>query len=347
MSDPAPTGPLSSLVLARAPLRISLAGGGTDLPSYADQFGSTVVSLAIDQYVGVTVHPRSFDGGIHFTGEVTEHVPDAHSMRHRFARAALLRTGTLRNAQIAVCADVPSGTGLGGSGAFTVALLHALRCPEDPRPAALAEEASAIEMIDLARPVGKHDHYMAAFGGIRALRIDRSRRIEPEKVDVPGGVRRYVRDRLLLFYTGMSRDAGQTLTGQDQLTRHGNPVTLSSLHAIGALAERMLDALRSGRVDEVGPLLHEHWASKQRLSEGVSNPRIDALYRTAMAAGGDGGKLLGAGGGGFLLISARAGRSEELRAAMASEGLRELSFDLADSGSHATGLPLRNGGGTG
>lgn len=340
MNNPTSTGRSASIVLARAPLRLSLAGGGTDLPSYADRFGSTVISLTIDRYVGVTVHPRSFDGHIHFAGEATEHVSDANSMRHRFARAALLRTGTRRNVQITVCADAPSGTGLGGSGAFTVALLHALRHREAPEPVDLAEEASAIEMADLARPVGKHDHYMAAFGGIRALRIDRSRRVTPEEVVVPDAVHRYVRDRLMLFYTGLSRDAGQTLTGQDQLTRHGDTVTVSSLHAIGALAGPMLDALRAGRVDEIGPLLHEHWTSKQRLSDGVSNPAIDKLYRTAMLAGGDGGKLLGAGGGGFLLISAREGHKDELRAAMAAEGLQELPFGLDSSGSRATDLPL-------
>lgn len=341
MSGPADGGTARpSIVLARAPLRVSLAGGGTDLPSYADRFGSTVVTAAIDRYVAVTVHPRTFDGEISFAGEQTEHVPDAESMRNRFARAALLRAGVHRSVQVTVCTDAPSGTGLGGSGAFTVALLHALRHAQSPDAAALAEEASMIEMVDLERPVGKHDHYMAAFGGIRVLRIEPSRRVDTEELPVPEAVRHYVRDRLLLFYTGLSRDAGQTLIEQDRSTRHGDDTTMASLHAIGALAEPMADALRSGRVDEIGPLMHEHWSSKQRLGEGITNPRIDKLYQSALGAGSDGGKILGAGGGGFLLLSARAGGSDELRAAMAAQGLRELAFDIDNTGSRATRLPL-------
>jgi D-glycero-alpha-D-manno-heptose-7-phosphate kinase len=329
----------SSIVLARSPVRVSLAGGGTDLPSYSDQFGSTVVTVAIDRYVAVTVHPRSFDGELSFAGEQAEHVSDAESMRNRFARAALLRAGVHRNTQITVCTDVPSGTGLGGSGAFTVALLHALRFAQAPSPVELAEEASMIEMVDLERPVGKHDHYIAAFGGIRTLHIQPSRQVVTEELQVPDAVRRYIRDRLLLFHTGLSRDAGQTLTEQDRATRHGDAATLASLHAIGTLVDPMADALRSSRIDEVGPLLHEHWSSKQRLGDGITNPRIDKLYQTALGAGSDGGKILGAGGGGFLLLSTRRGRSDELRAAMAAEGLRELAFGIDRTGSRATRLP--------
>lgn len=329
-----------SIVLARAPLRVSLAGGGTDLPSYADRFGSVVVSVAIDRYVAVTMHPRSFDGEISFVGEQTERVPDAHSMRNRFARAALLRAGVHRDAQITVCTDAPSGTGLGGSGAFTVALLHALRHAQGPDPAELAEEASMIEMVDLERPVGKHDHYMAAFGGIRMLHFGSANRVTAAQLPVPDEVRSYIKTRLLLFYTGLSRDAGQTLIEQDRSTRHGDGETMTSLHTIGALVEPMADALRAGRTDEIGPILHEHWSSKQRLGDGITNPRIDKLYQTALDAGSDGGKILGAGGGGFLLLSVPAGRADELRAAMAAEQLRELAFDVDGTGSRATRLPV-------
>lgn len=340
MSDTAGRGTgRPSIVLARSPVRVSLAGGGTDLPSYSDLFGSTVVTVAINRYVAVTVYPRSFDGEISFTGEQTEHVPQAESMRNRFARAALLRAGVRHNTQISVCTDVPSGTGLGGSGAFTVALLHALRFSQAPSPVELAEEASTIEMVDLERPVGKHDHYMAALGGIRTLRIDLTRRVVAEELHVPEAVKRYIRDRLLLFYTGLSRDAGQTLTEQDRSTRQGDTATLTSLHSIGALVEPMTDALRSGRVDEIGPLLHEHWSSKRRLGDGITNPHIDKLYQTALGTGSDGGKILGAGGGGFLLLSARRGRSGELRASMAAEGLRELPFGIDRTGSRAVRLP--------
>jgi D-glycero-alpha-D-manno-heptose-7-phosphate kinase len=328
------------IALARAPLRVSLAGGGTDLPSFADRFGGLVISAAINRYISVTVFPRSFDRGVRMTGEETEHCSDVAGMRNRFAGAALRRAGVRDDVQIASCADAPSGTGLGGSGAFTVALLHALRLVQRPDAVRLAEEASAIEMIDLARPVGKHDHYMAACGGLRALHVAPDRAVRAEPLAAPPAVVDYLRDRLLLFHTGLSRDAGQVLAVQDQLTRHGNERTIAALRTIRQIAEWMVAAVRRNQVDDIGPLMHEHWQSKTRLSDGVSNDHIDALYKVARAAGSDGGKLLGAGGGGFLLISAGAGRADEVRAAMAAERVRELPFALDRTGCVATGLPL-------
>lgn len=328
------------LVMARAPLRVSLGGGGTDLPSYADRFGGLVISLAINRYVSVTVFPRSFTGDVRLTGEDMEQSGHADGIRNRFARAALIRTGTHRNVQVASCTDAPSGTGLGGSGAFTVALLHALRHDPPHDPIALAEEASAIEMVDLARPVGKHDHYMAALGGLRALHIGADRAVRVEDLALPAELASYLRDRLMLFYTGLSRDAGQVLTAQAQQTARGDNSTIGSLHAIRKIADRMRDAVRAGRVDDIGPLLDEHWQHKMRLSDGVSTGRIGDLYRTARSAGADGSKLLGAGGGGFLLVSAARGRTAEVRAAMTAQGVIELPFDLDHAGSLVTGLPL-------
>lgn len=332
--------PRPTVAVARAPLRVSLAGGGTDLPSYADRFGGLVISVAITRYVSVTVYRRSFDGEVRFEGEESEHAPDVDSMHNRFARAALLRAGIRDNVQIATCADAPSGTGLGGSGAFTVALVHALRHERSPDAVALAEEASAIEMADLGRPVGKHDHYMAACGGLRALHVAPTREVRPEMIDLTPDMVDYVNHRLLLFYTGLSRDAAQVLTMQDQQTRHGDRRTVESLHAIRVVADRLLDAIQLQKMDEIGPLLHEHWQSKVRLSDGVSNERIDALYALARKAGSDGGKLLGAGGGGFLLLSAPRDRVDDVRAAMAAERVRELPFGVDRIGSLVAALPL-------
>lgn len=330
----------SLITIARAPLRVSLGGGGTDLPSFADRYGGLVISLAVTRYVSVTIFPRSFDSGVRMTGEETEVCASVKEMRNRFARAALIRAGRHENVQVASCTDAPSGTGLGGSGAFTVSMVHALRERENPLPVELAEEASAIERVDLGRPVGKHDHYISAYGGLRVLHIARDGGVTPEGIEPLPAIARYIRDRLMLFYTGMSRDAGQVLTAQDQMTRHGDDSTVSSLRAIRRVADQMLDAVRQGRVDDIGPLMDEHWQTKQRLSHGVSNPHIGALYKMAHAAGSDGGKLLGAGGGGFLLISAGSGCAPEVRAAMSAEGARELTFELAATGSIATNLPL-------
>ncbi|MFI1357953.1 hypothetical protein ACH4TV_30855 [Streptomyces sp. NPDC020898] len=333
-------GSAARLVVARAPLRVSLAGGGTDLPSYADRFGGVVISLAIDRYVSVTAFPRSFGSGVRVCWEDVEQVEHAEQLRHRFARAALLDTGTLRNIQLASCADAPSSSGLGGSGAFTVALLHALLHQDGPDPRELAERAAAIEMRDLGRPVGKHDHYMAALGGLRMLRISKDRRVSPEALPLHSAFEAYVRERLLLFFTGVSRDAGQVLTAQDRLTRRGNVDTLRALQSIHALVAEMLIAVSTGRVDDIGPLLDAHWQAKRGLSEGISNDRTEMLYKVGREAGADGGKLLGAGGGGFLLLSSGPGRADEIRAAMAEQNAQELPFGLDTTGSQAVGLSV-------
>lgn len=326
--------------LARAPLRVSLAGGGTDLPSYASLHSATVISFAINRYVAVSLFPRSFDASVRACWENVEHVGAVDRMRNQFAVAALRRTGVHRDIQLASHADAPSGTGLGSSGSFTVALLHALRGADGVTPTMLAEEASEIEMIDLDRPVGKHDQYMAAFGGLRVLHIAKDLTVHTEPLLVLPHVRAYVEDRLLLFYTGLSRDAGHVLTAQDHMTKHGDSSVLNALHAINALVPNMLNAVTTGHVDEIGPLLHEHWVNKTRLGSSVTNSRVDALYKLAREAGADGGKLLGGGGGGFLLLSSRPGRSDDIREAMHGQGVIELTFGLDHTGSCVTELAL-------
>ncbi|MEH1123274.1 GHMP family kinase ATP-binding protein [Micromonospora sp. CPCC 206061] len=330
----------SAVVVARAPLRVSLAGGGTDLPSYADRYGGLVVGAAIDRYVGVTVFPRAFGGVVRVCGDDVDVAAEVAAVRNRYARAALRRAGVPGNVQVTTWSDAPSGAGLGGSGAFTVALLHALRHAERPGEYALAEEASQIEMADLSRPVGKQDHYLAAYGGLRVLRVDRARRVRVETLEAPPRVGEYVRERLLLFHTGVVRDAGRTLAAQAELTKRGEEQTVRSLHRIRGLADEMLQIVAAGRVDDIGPAMHEHWRHKARLSGAVSNGRIDALYRVAIDSGSDGGKLLGAGGGGFLLLSAKRGAVADLRAAMRAEALVELPFGMAEAGSRATSWPL-------
>jgi D-glycero-alpha-D-manno-heptose-7-phosphate kinase len=332
--------PYSEAVLARAPLRVSLGGGGTDLPSYAQRHGGLVVSLAIDRHVAVTVYPRAFDGGVHAVLEGRILADRRGTLSDRFVNAILARAKPEGNMQITTVSDAPSGTGLGGSGAFSVALLHALRRSQRPTAGSLAEEASAVERLDLGRPVGKHDHYMAAFGGLRALRIDSDLSVSAEEISVSDAVHHHLRDGLLLFYTGLARDAGLVLGDQDRMTRSGDTETMGSLRAIHGLADEMLSALMDGRVDDIGPVLAEHWRNKAKLSDRVSNRRIDELYQTALGAGADGGKLLGAGGGGFLLLSCRSGRADELRAALAEQGLRELPFAVCGSGSEAVGISL-------
>ncbi|MFD5446003.1 GHMP family kinase ATP-binding protein [Streptomyces tendae] len=329
-------GDRTHVVTARAPLRVSLAGGGTDLPSYAARFGGAVVGLAIDRHVSVSVYPRAFDGTLHASWGATA----AQGAGNPFAHAALRSVGIARNVQLASFADAPSGAGLGGSGAFTVALLHALLYQRDPDRKELAERASAIEMRDLDRPVGKHDHYMAAFGGLRALWIGQDQTVRPERLVPHSRFVDYVKERLLLFYTGSTHDAGRVLSDQARLTQREDESTVSALRAIHSIVPDMHTAVTTGRVDDIGPMLDAHWKAKRRLSRGVSSTRIDRLYNASREAGADGAKLLGAGGGGFLLVSSALNRADDIRRAMAEIGAQELPFDLAAGGSRAAGVPL-------
>lgn len=335
------TGP-DRVVLARAPMRISLAGGGTDIPSYADHHGGLVVSAAIDRHVALALYPRHFTGQVRALLESQETVPAADGLSNRFAAAALKRAGCVANLQIAALSDAPGETGLGGSGAFTVALTHALRVHAElsTEPADLAESASAVEMEDLGRPVGKHDHYMAALGGLQALHIGRDRSVRARPLDVSDAVSSYIRENLLLFYTGQTRDAGRVLAHQHARTRSGDTGTVRALKAIHALGHDLLAELGAGRPEAIGEVLGRHWQLKKQLSPAVSNRPVEDLYALALDAGAVGGKLLGAGGGGFLLLAVASDRRHEVRAAMRARAVRELPFGVAAQGSAAVHLPL-------
>jgi D-glycero-alpha-D-manno-heptose-7-phosphate kinase len=329
---------LDAIAIASAPMRVSLAGGGTDLPSYAERFGGTVVSLAIDRRVVVGACPRAVGNLIERLGDGSR-IGHEELMRDEFVSAAMSRVGT-EVAELACVSAAPPRSGLGGSGAFLVALVHALRATCPPSPNVLAEEASTIEMSDLGRTVGKQDHYVAALGGLQTLRIGSGGVVSAEAVGVSDAFATYVADRLLLFHTGLSHDAGEILAAQDRQTRRSEASTLDRLNAIHALAGPMLDAIRQERLDEIGPILDQHWRYKARLSDAVAIPRAADLYELALKAGADGGKLLGAGGGGFMLLSCRPGRQQELRASMAFAGATELRFALSRVGSTLRREPL-------
>jgi D-glycero-alpha-D-manno-heptose-7-phosphate kinase len=315
-------------------MRISLAGGGTDLPSYADRFGGAVVGTAMNQRVCVVRYPRSFGGGLRTAFQEVETVAEAAGLRDDYVRACLRRAGIDAGVQLGCFSDAPAGVGLGGSGAFTVALTSALRYPEEPGPAFVAEQASAVEMVDLGRVVGKQDHYLAAFGGMCLLSVGRDRSVEVERLRPHPAVESYVDERLLLFLLGSTRDADRALSAQAQSARRGDPEILRVLHGIKELVAPAVAAIRDGRTDEIGPILDAHWTLKSRLSSSVADEGIRRAYEVARESGADGGKLLGAGGGGFLLLSCAAGRQGELRGAMAGHGLRELPFTYEPFGMH-------------
>ncbi|WP_327000924.1 hypothetical protein OHA72_38140 [Dactylosporangium sp. NBC_01737] len=329
-------------VMCRAPMRVSLAGGGTDLPSYASRFGGRVLTMAIDRFVTVSLLARSFDGSVTAAFEETQVTAGVEHLHNAIARVALHRHGVHSGLQIASFTDAPSGTGLGSSAAFGVALLGALAEAEGrvPDPVRLAEDAGEVERTDLRRPVGKQDHYAAALGGVLLLDIDRSGRVTPAPVAVPPRTTDYLSHRLLVFHVGQRRDAGAVLDAQATSTASGDRGTIERLHALRALVEPMLSAVTAGAVDEIGPLLDRQWRIKRELSPHVSTSTVDRLYDLARRHGADGGRLLGAGGGGCLLVSVEEGRQPDLRAAMAAAGAHEIPFIPFAGGAAATALPL-------
>ena len=292
------------MIVTRAPLRVSLAGGGTDLPAYYEQYGGCVISAAIDKYVYICANRSPFIDGYHLRYSKVEHATHAADIEHPICREALAKTEP--GIEISVLADVPAGTGLGSSGAFTVALLKALR-PDMP-DRWLAEEASAIEIDRLGRPIGEQDQYVAAYGGTRCYTFHPSGAVAQSEIDVEP-----LAERLLLFYVGQVRDSADTLAVQGRAT--------ANLHHTKTLAAAAYYAFTEKRWDDYGMLLNEHWRIKRERASGITSPAIDALYAAGLRAGALGGKLVGAGGGGFLCFYTN--DPERLRAAM---GLTELTF---------------------
>jgi D-glycero-alpha-D-manno-heptose-7-phosphate kinase len=314
------------MIIARSPLRITLGGGGTDLPSYYRQHGGFLVAAAIDKYVYVTVN-RPFEEGIFLKYSQLERVTGIDEVRHPIVRESLRVMG-FRTPQIEVTtlADIPAGTGLGSSGSFTTSLLKALYAHRRRLvlPGELAELACHIEIDRLGEPIGKQDQYIAAYGGITCFSFneDDSVRAEPLKLDMDTMFD--LEDNLLLFFTGFSRSAGSILKDQQTKTTSNDDDMLKNLHFVKELGLRSKAALENGNAAEFGELMHEHWEHKKRRSGGMSNSQIDGWYGLAMRSGAVGGKLVGAGGGGFLMFYAR--DRNKLRHAMRAAGLEEVRF---------------------
>jgi D-glycero-alpha-D-manno-heptose-7-phosphate kinase len=314
------------MIIARSPLRITLGGGGTDLASYYGKHGGFLVAAAIDKYVYVTVM-RPFSRGIYLKYSGLEHVDRVADIKHPIIREALaLQNLESPQIEITTLADVPAGTGLGSSGSFTTALLKALHTHQRKVAHAqeLAEQACDIEINRLREPVGKQDQFIAAFGGITCLTFHKDHRVTVEPLRVSIKTMFELEDNLLLFFTGFNRAAGSILKDQDARSRAQDADTLRNLDYVKAIGYRSREALESGNLVRFGELMHEHWEHKKRRSGGISNPEIDKWYSLGMSNGAIGGKLVGAGGGGFLMFYA-ADRSR-LRRAMEGAGLEEVRF---------------------
>lgn len=324
-----------SMIFSRAPLRISLGGGGTDLPSYYTEHGGFLISGAIDKYVYMLTH-TVFQRRYRMKYSELEEVDEVSEIRHPILRETLLRHWCGNPLEIASVADVPAGTGMGSSGAYTVCLLkslaHARR--RSITPGDLAEAACEIEMDVLGEPVGKQDPYVSAHGGICAYTIDPDGTVDVQPLELDAEVLRRLRDHLLLFYTGEARAAAKVLADQDGRSKAGDAEMLENLHVTKEIGLRSRELLESGDLEGYAELMHEHWEHKRRRSPGMTDERIDGLYKIAKRNGTIGGKLVGAGGGGFLLVYTP--RAEDTRQAMAAAGVTELHFDFEFGGAYST-----------
>jgi D-glycero-alpha-D-manno-heptose-7-phosphate kinase len=324
-----------SVIFTRAPLRISLGGGGTDLPSYYSEHEGFLVSGAIDKYVYLLTH-TVFQRRYRMKYAELEEVERPEDIRHPILRESILHHWKGEPLEIASLADVPAGTGLGSSGAYTVAVIKSLALAQHraTTPATLAEDACHIEIDVLGEPVGKQDQYVAAHGGICAYTFRRDGSVDVEPLALSPDTLDHLRNNLLLFFTGESRSASHLLADQVKRTEADDEEMLANLHRTKEIGVESRALLESGDLERYAEAMEEHWQAKRQRSPGMATERVDELYKLARMSGCIGGKLVGAGGGGFLLVYAT--RPDDTRLAMARAGAQELPFDFEFQGCTGT-----------
>jgi D-glycero-alpha-D-manno-heptose-7-phosphate kinase len=314
------------MIVTRSPLRISLGGGGTDLPSYYQEHEGFLIAGAIDKYVYVSVM-RPFIEGIYLKYSQLEQINNIEEVQHPIIREALnllkFRTPQI---EITTLADIPAGTGLGSSGSFTTALLKALYTHRKRHihQEELAELACHIEIDRLGEPIGKQDQYIATVGGLTCFTFHRDGKVTATPLRISMETMFDLEDNLLLFFTGFSRSASGILKDQKVKSQQNDADMIANLHYVKDLGYKSKAALEEGDTNLFGELMHEHWEHKKRRSGGMSNPKIDEWYQLAINSGAIGGKLVGAGGGGFLMFMAK--DRNQLRKAMTDAGLEEVRF---------------------
>lgn len=316
------------MIISRTPFRISFAGGGTDLAAFYKRAPGAVVSTAIDKYMYVTVN-KYFDDSIILKYSKTELVRDVNDVRHPILRECLKLTGLTRGVEVTSMADVVGGTGLGSSSSFTVGVLHALHAYKGEYVGAeqLAAEACQVEIGRLKEPIGKQDQYIAAYGGFRHIEFMPDEHVKVDPLIFPNGAQAKLQERLLLLYTGVTRKASPLL----RKFRARFTAKADALTGMRNLAEQSRRALERGDVDALGEILHEGWLLKKSVAGGISNPAIDRAYEAARKAGATGGKILGAGGGGFLLVYCPPAKKAAVTSAL--KGWRQIPFRFEQEGS--------------
>lgn len=314
------------MIITRSPLRISLGGGGTDLPSYYREHSGFLIAAAIDKYVYITLH-QTFVPELIIKYSKLERVLTVDEVEHPIIREALRMVGVeAPSLEITSMADIPAGTGLGSSGSFTTALLKAFHAHKKNlvHPAELAEQACQIELEKLGEPIGKQDQYIAAYGGITCFKFMPDGQVEAWPLKISEETLYDLEDNLLLFFTGYARSASKILKDQDDKSKQSDKAMVENLHFVKNLGQQSQAALQSDNLDEFARLMDVHWQRKKERSPSMSNQDINAWYDCAMANGALGGKIIGAGGGGFLMFYAK--DKARLRHAMREEGLTEVRF---------------------
>ena len=316
------------MIIVRSPLRISLGGGGTDLESYYSQNEGFLVAGAINKYIFVSVN-QPFTDGYKLKYSEYENVTNINDIHHPIIREALKLFPSLPTSlEITSVADIPSGTGLGSSGSFTTALLKALAVTagQSNTTEQLAELACHIEIDKIGEPIGKQDQYISAVGGLTSFTFAKDGKVKVRSVNLSENLMTKMNDNLLLFFTGLTRSASQVLQTQKQKTISNDADMIENLHRVKELGYESLKSLENSDFESFGKLMHVHWLNKKRRGKEMSNSSIDSYYELAMEAGAYGGKIVGAGGGGFLLIAAS--DADKIRSAMLSVGLREVPFEF-------------------
>lgn len=322
------------MIVTRTPFRVTLGGGGTDLPSFYREHGGFVLAVTIDKYMYLNVNTPILDDLVRVRYNKAETVSCLEEIEHPLARAALKHFGIQDGIEIVSIADIPAGTGVGSSSCYLVGLMNALHAlTQTPvSPQQLAEEACHIELELLHKPIGKQDQYMAAYGGLTTLDIAKDGKVEAQYLSIPVDVLEELENNLLLFYTGDVRDATVILSQQDDATKRKDQAVVSSLTEIKDIGMEIASAIMAGNLRHFGELMDNHWQAKKRLSKGITNPMIDAWYELSKRNGAIGGKISGAGGGGFLMLYCDEGKAQ-VREALRHAGLRELNFRFEFEGS--------------
>lgn len=316
------------MIITRSPLRISLGGGGTDLESYYSHHGGFLIAAAIDKYVYVSVN-KPFNQGFHLKYSEIENVTEKNDIKHPIIREALKSLmPRCSELEITSVADIPAGTGLGSSGSFTTALLKALAITSNKALATdqLAEMACHIEIDKLKQPIGKQDQYIAALGGITAFTFNHDGMVTYEAINLSTEMMNFMSNNLMLFFTGFTRSASEVLIDQKIKSEKKDVEMIRNLHRVKEIGLESKQHLENNDFESFGRLMHIHWENKKKRSKAMSSSVIDGYYNLAMEAGAFGGKIVGAGGGGFLLIAAP--NPKKIRETFQSIGLREIPFSF-------------------